>query len=110
MLTRRDLRRRRKAPSAPYRPRSQEGQRIAALRVADAPAWAAEVVRALRSTGTVLDAAAVLGVTVRSLRRWLRESPGLRAGLSLRGPGDPTGGANLGSHLNRNRDLNVTDG
>ena len=90
MLTAADLRARRPTRLRPYRARTSEGRRLALSRALDADGWRETVRGALCGAGTVPGAAAALGLTARTLQRWLTAEPALRAGIAIRPGGRPT--------------------
>ena len=65
---------------------------LVALRVAGDPAWRDKVRAALVTEGSVPLAAIDLGMDgARTLQRWLRQDPTLRAGITLAPKGWPRG-------------------
>ena len=67
-------------------PEPRPGDVLRALRVARPGDWRRRVRAALEGAGEIPRAASVLGVSERTLTRWLAEEPALRAGLELPRP------------------------
>lgn len=62
---------------------SVHAARLSALRTLDAPSWRAHILAAIRAAGSVIGAARQLGVSHRSLCRWVASDAVLRAELDL---------------------------
>lgn len=69
---------------------SESGRRLSAMRIADPIVWTTEVRNALRKAdGDVPAASEALGVSSRTLFRWIEDNASLTTGIDLRKAGRP---------------------